>query len=117
MNVLRSANLSALWASIMCTMGYGASKKIQSPRRPQILCRSVMLLLFFLGLAYTCQVFTWWLGISSYATPFLQVTPYDKTWPLLTRQVNETLCNTTGPFLPFANDTYLCGLTNIGYAF
>ena len=117
MDVLRSANLSALWAGIMCTMGYGASKKIQSPRRPQILWRGVMLLLFFLGLAYACIVFAWWLGISSYATPFPQVTPYGKTWPWLTRQVNETLCNATGAFRPFANDTFSCGLTNIGYAF
>lgn len=115
MDVLKSANISALWAGITCILGIGSLGKARMLRKPQILRHAVLLVLFLLFLAYSCVAFETWLGVASEATPFLQETAFDGPLPLMTRQVNQTRCNMYLDQV-VQSEQNLCGLVTGGYA-
>jgi hypothetical protein len=98
MSVIHGANLSALWASL--------PNKKQIVPKPQILCRAIALLLLLLGLVHACIVLETWLSASSDAVLFPRVFVYEDSWPLMTKQLNRTLCDA---------DNYMCGLENNMY--
>lgn len=108
MNVLHGANLSALFNGLSFVLGFGDSSKLQPLRRPPMLRRAVLLLLLLLGLAYSCAGFETWLGVSSEPKLFPQRISYPGDWPLMSTEVNQTLCDSFGD--PVQAGTYFCGL-------
>lgn len=93
MSVLHGANLPALWDVCKLMLGFGSAKKAQLMRIPPILRSAVVLLFFYLSLAYGCAISEAWLSATSDAIPLLQTTAYRGSWPLLTRQLNQTRCD------------------------
>jgi hypothetical protein len=108
MNVLHGANLSAIWSGVTFVMGLGSTNKTQRLHRPHILRRAVWLLLFILGLAYACAGFETWLGVSSDPVIYPQLAQYSGSPPMMSRQVNQTLCDVNGDTV--IQGTYFCGL-------
>ena len=118
MNVLHGANLTTLWEGCNFVFGFGLASKAQPLRRPQILRRAVAIAFFYLSLAYACVICESWLSGTSEVVLFPQETAYDGSLPLLTCQLNQTLCDSTTNIL--VNESFpqflpLCGMVNAGY--
>lgn len=114
MNVLHGANLPALWDGCKFLFGFGSANKAQLLRKPAMLRNAVLLLFLYLGLAYACVISESWLSVTSDAVPFPQNIPYNGSWPLLTRQLNQTLCDIYSsnvvPDFPYYGP--LCGIVD-----
>ena len=110
MDVLHGANLSAGLTGLTYILGFGNSSKLQPARRPSMMRRAVWILVLLLGLAYACAGCETWLSVSSKSVLFTERKPYRGDWPLLSTQVNQTLCNEHG-------DAYEAGINFCGLEF
>lgn len=109
MNVLHGASISAVYNGLTYILGFGSSNRLQPVHRPPMMRRAVWLLLLLLLLAYACAGFETWLSVSSEPKLFPQQRPYPGDWPLMSTEVNQTLCGVThGDGLQ--SGTFFCGL-------
>jgi hypothetical protein len=106
MDVLHGANLIALWGGCSFLFGFGLAGKMQPLKKPRILRSAIAILFFYLSLAYTCTICESVLSATSDAIPFVQQTAYKGSWPLLARQLNQTLCDSYKAGM----DSDLCGM-------
>ncbi|KAJ6592371.1 hypothetical protein B0H19DRAFT_1245251 [Mycena capillaripes] len=110
METLHGANLLALWNGSNYLVGRGSVPGGKALRRPPMLLYAVLMLLAFLALAYGSAGVEMWLGATSDAVIYpvtTQVQQNGEPMPLLSRRVNQTLCDETKNF---TNDKpYQCG--------
>ncbi|KAK7024060.1 hypothetical protein R3P38DRAFT_2956474 [Favolaschia claudopus] len=110
MKVLHGANPRALWEVTKYIHGFGSSTK--PSYTPPVLRRAFVVLALTLGLAYFTDVLLVIFGATSKTMSFSQLGEYQGTWPQLSRQINGSLCTSTGGAV--AQGINLCGLETTG---
>jgi hypothetical protein len=113
MNVLQTPNFATICGACTFVVGFGPASKAQSLRKPWILRSAVAVSFFYASLAGIGAISESWLSSTSEAVPFLQHIPYQGSFPMLTRQLNRTLCDSTDIQAP--NYLHLCGMIKAGY--
>lgn len=111
MNLLHGANLSALCGGLKYM--YGICTLTKPSYKPPILRRVLFILALVLGLVYSFEILVIVLSISSKTMSVSQLRDYPGTWPQISRQINSSMCATTGGAV--AQSINLCGLQNSGY--
>jgi hypothetical protein len=113
MKITHGANFSALWEGLRYMYNICSIKR--TSYKPGILRRAVFILALGLGFAHSFVVLDIALSISSKTMSFSQLGDYSGTWPLLSRQINSSMCATTSDAL--APGVNLCDLQVPGYVF
>jgi hypothetical protein len=117
MNVLCGANLTSLWTASAFMLGFGSASKLQRLRKPRILSSAVTVAAFYLALAYTCVIGESWLSATSESVPFPRQSAFSGSMPLLTRQLNQTMCDVNANVsvnTPYPELAPLCGMRVAG---
>ncbi|KAJ7107210.1 hypothetical protein C8R43DRAFT_1243703 [Mycena crocata] len=113
MKILHGANLPALWAGLQYT--YGICSKKRTLYKPSLLRHALFVLTFALALIYGFVVLDIALSVASTTISFSQLNDYSGTWPQVARQINSSMCATTGGAV--AAGINLCGLQTINSSY